>query len=60
MAVVQSARDVNMAPTVAPQGNSASPATWTYIWVGVAFLTIIGFHIKVFGQAVPPGAHFPR
>lgn len=54
---LQSEVDVNSSPTV---GNKAGqPATWTFIWVIVAVLVIVGFHIRLFGRAIPPSANFP-
>jgi hypothetical protein len=57
---VQSTLDVEASPVI---GSSSSmigqPATWTWIWFGAAILVIIGFHVRVFGRAVPPAAQFP-
>lgn len=54
---LQSEVDVNASPTVG--GMSSSPSTWTFIWVILAVLVIVGFHIRLFGRAIPPSANFP-
>lgn len=55
---VQSSLDVNQSPIV-NMSPSASPSTWSMIWFVVAVAVVIGFHIKIFGTAVPPVARFP-
>lgn len=51
--------DVNAQPVI-PGGTPLSrSATWSWIWFVAALLVIAGFHIKVFGAAVPPAARFP-
>jgi hypothetical protein len=54
---IQSTLDVNSVPTVGMKVSS--PATWTWIWFVLAVLVIVGFHIRVFGTAIPPAAQFP-
>lgn len=56
---VQSSVDVNSVPVIPNMGMATQPHTWSYIWFGLAVLTILGFHIRVFGQAIPPAANFP-
>ena len=55
---LQSEVDVNSVPTVGGM-NAGKPATWSWIWFFVALLVIVGFHIKLFGRAIPPSANFP-
>lgn len=54
---LQSEVDVNSVPTVG--GMTTKPATWTFIWFGLALLIIVGFHVRLFGRAIPPSANFP-
>lgn len=54
---IQSEINVESSPVV--QGTATAPHTWTWIWFIVAVLVIVGFHVRVFGQAVPPAARFP-
>lgn len=39
--------------------TAGSPAFWSYVWVAVAALIILGFHVRVFGVPLPPNARFP-
>lgn len=56
---LQSAVDVNATPVI-PGGNALSrPYLWSWFWLVAAILVIAGFHIKLFGAAVPPAARFP-
>lgn len=52
---IQSQLDVNSSPTVGQRVSS--PATWSWIWFVIAVLVITGFHIRVFGQPIPPASH---
>lgn len=58
---VQSTLDVESSPVISTgvSGMIGQPATWTWIWFVVSVLVIIGFHVRVFGRAVPPAAQFP-
>jgi len=57
---VQSSIDVNTSPVIATGGGALSaPHTWSWIWFVLAVLTVLGFHIRVFGRPVPPAATFP-
>lgn len=56
---VQSAVDVNASPVVPGTSALANTHVWSWIWFGVAVLVIAGFHVRVFGQPVPPAAKFP-
>jgi hypothetical protein len=56
---VQSSIDVNSSPVIATTGALSQPHIWTWIWFVVAVLTIAGFHVRVFGQPIPPAAQFP-
>lgn len=55
---VQSELNVETSPVI-PASGAMKPHTWTWIWFFLAVLVIIGFHIRLFGRAVPPAAHFP-
>lgn len=56
---LQSQVDVNASPVI-PGGSPLSrTSTWSWIWFIVAIMVIAGFHIRIFGQAVPPAARFP-
>jgi hypothetical protein len=55
---LQSELEVETSPTI-PGQSMMQAHTWSWIWFGVAVLTIVGFHIRMFGHAVPPAAHFP-
>lgn len=35
------------------------PGVWSWIWIAVAILVILGYHVKVFGRALPPDPRFP-
>lgn len=56
---VQSSIDVETSPVIAGTGTMGSPHIWSWIWFGLAVLVVLGFHIRVFGAAIPPGANFP-
>ena len=45
-----------MIPGMSPLGKSH---TWSWIWFILAILVVAGFHIRVFGAAVPPAPRFP-
>lgn len=55
---LQSELNVESSPTV-DSGGVSKPHTWTWIWFFLAVLVIVGFHVRMFGRAVPPSAHFP-
>lgn len=56
---LQSSIDVNAQPVI-PGGTPLSrDYVWSWIWFVVAILVIAGFHVKIFGQAVPPAARLP-
>lgn len=56
---VQSSIDVNTAPVIPTPSVVGQPHIWSWIWFGLAILVILGFHIRVFGSAIPPAASFP-
>lgn len=56
---VQSSVDVNASPVIPGTTALAQPAIWSWIWFVLAMLVILGFHIRMFGRAVPPSARFP-
>lgn len=56
---VQSVLDVNTAPVIPNSSFAAKPSVWAWIWFVLAVLVILGFHIRVFGRAIPPAASFP-
>lgn len=56
---VQSALQTQTQPVVPGGSGGTAPHVWTWIWFILAMLTIIGFHIRVFGRPIPPAAAFP-
>lgn len=56
---VQSSIDVETSPVIPGTGTMGAPHTWSWIWFILAVLVVLGFHIRVFGTAIPPGANFP-
>lgn len=54
---IQSQMDVNENSTVGMKPTN--PSTWSWIWFVLAVLVIAGFHIRVFGQVIPPTANLP-
>lgn len=56
---VQSSLDVESSPVIPGTNIMSQSHIWSWIWFVVAVLVILGFHIRVFGQAIPPGANFP-
>jgi hypothetical protein len=56
---VQSALNVQTSPVVPNASSASQPHFWTYFWFILAVLTVIGFHIRIFGRPVPPAANFP-
>jgi len=56
---VQSSVDVGSTPVIQAGSMTGKPSTWTWIWFVLAVLIVLGFHIRVFGTAIPPSARFP-
>lgn len=56
---VQSALNVQTSPVIPQSGVASRPHVWSYIWFTLAVLTVLGFHIRMFGRPVPPAAQFP-
>jgi len=56
---VQSSFDVQSAPVIPMASPVSQPHLWSWIWFGVAILIVLGFHVRVFGHPLPPGANFP-
>ena len=56
---LRSSIDVNASPVIPHSKWASQASTWSWIWFVVALLIIIGFHIRIFGRAVPPAARFP-
>lgn len=56
---LQSSSSVNSVPVIPGSSMASQPHVWAWIWFVVAVLIILGFHIRVFGAAVPPAARFP-
>lgn len=42
------------APTGSPISQPKSAAFWAWVWFGIAVAIVLGFHVRVFGVAVPP------
>lgn len=56
---LQSQLDVNSSPVIPGTSALSKTSTWSWIWFVVAILVIAGFHVRIFGMAVPPAARFP-
>lgn len=56
---LQSSMSVNANPVISGSNVASQPHVWTWIWFVVAVLVILGFHIRIFGQPIPPAANFP-
>lgn len=56
---VQSQIDVNNSPVIPSAGIVSQPHAWSWVWFALAVLVILGFHIRMFGRAIPPSAQFP-
>jgi hypothetical protein len=56
---LQSDLSVSSQPVIPNSSFASSPHVWSWIWFAVAVLVILGFHIRIFGRAVPPAARFP-
>jgi hypothetical protein len=56
---LQSSLNVQSQPVIPSTSALSSASTWAWIWFILAMLTIIGFHVRVFGHPVPPAARFP-
>lgn len=46
-------------PNGTPSRKPTTPATWAWIWFGLACFIVFGFHIRIFGASFPPAAAFP-
>jgi hypothetical protein len=46
-------------PVIPNSGMASKPHVWAWIWFVVAVCVILGFHIRMFGQPIPPAASFP-
>jgi hypothetical protein len=56
---LQSRIDTENSPVIPAMSPLGQSHTWSWIWFVLAILVIAGFHIKVFGSAVPPSPRFP-
>jgi len=56
---LQSELDVNTSPVIGTGGTLQQPHVWSWLWFFVSVFVILGFHVRVFGRAVPPAASFP-
>lgn len=56
---LQSEIETNSVPVIPSMSPLGKSETWSWIWFVLAILVITGFHIKVFGAAVPPAPRFP-
>ena len=56
---LQSSVDVNSQPVIPSASAVSQPHVWSWIWFALALLVIVGFHIRMFGRAIPPAARFP-
>jgi hypothetical protein len=56
---IQSTLDVSSSPVIPNNSFLSQPHVWAWIWFIVAVATVLGFHVRLFGHPVPPGANFP-
>jgi hypothetical protein len=56
---LQSEMSVSSQPVIAASSMASQPAVWSWIWFVLAVLIVLGFHIRVFGQPIPPAAGRP-
>jgi hypothetical protein len=56
---LQSDMSVNSQPVIPDSSMASQPHVWSWIWFAVAVLIVLGFHIRVFGQPIPPAAKMP-
>jgi hypothetical protein len=56
---LQSDMSVSSQPVIPNSSMAAMPHVWSWIWFVIAVLVVLGFHVRVFGQPVPPAAHMP-
>lgn len=56
---LQSSVDVSNQSVIPSTSTASKPHVWSWIWFVVALLVIVGFHIRMFGRAIPPAARFP-
>ena len=56
---LQSTLSVDSQPVIPNSSMASSPHVWSWVWFVVAVIVILGFHIRIFGRAVPPAANFP-
>lgn len=54
---VKSRVEVESNPVVPVGGKFGAPHTWSFMFFVLAVLVILGFHIRIFGRAVPPATH---
>ena len=53
---VQSELSVSSQPVIPDSSLASQPHIWSWIWFIIAVLIVLGFHIRIFGQAIPPAA----
>lgn len=51
---LQSELSVSSQPVIAASSMASQPYVWSWIWFAIAVLIVLGFHIRVFGQPIPP------
>jgi hypothetical protein len=51
---LQSDMSVSSQPVIAASSMASQPHVWVWIWFVLAVLVVLGFHIRVFGQPIPP------
>lgn len=56
---LQSDVSVNSSPVIPNSGFASRPHIWSWIWFFVAVVIVLGFHVRLFGRAIPPAANFP-
>ena len=56
---LQSSIDVESSPVISAPSAISQPHLWSWFWFILAIAVVFGFHIRVFGHPLPPGANFP-
>jgi hypothetical protein len=56
---VQSRIDVASSPVIPNNSWLSQPHFWAWAWFVLAVVVVLGFHVRVFGHPIPPGANFP-
>lgn len=56
---LQSDLSVSSQPVIPGASMASQPHVWSWIWFVLAVLVVLGFHIRIFGQPIPPASGLP-